>query len=205
MPDWLSVVDRRCRIRSKQALPWCDAEAPELAEFARGVAQHHHDDGWFHETRAFDELSWQFTRAFREQLEAENGMRPSFLGHILVELLLDDAIGGVRPELLDRYYLAIDAVNPAEIERWVAMIAPRPAEGLARFIALFRELRFLYDYRDDAKLCCRLNQVLRRVGLPEMPAKIIQLLPPAREAVAARMPELLAGAPTILSREEISR
>ncbi len=205
LPDWLSVVDRRCRVRSKQALPWFDADAPALAEFARGVAQHHHDDGWFHETRAFYELSWQFTGAFRDRLSADDGMRPSFLGHILVELLLDDAIRGVRPELMDGYYLALQTVDPAEIERWVARMAPRPAVGLARFIELFLELRFLYDYRDDAKLCYRLNQVLHRVGLPDLPEEIVQLLPPAREAVAARLPELLSGAPTILSGEEISR
>lgn len=205
LPDWLSVVDRRCRVRTKHVLPCCDGEDAALAEFARGVAQHHFDDGWFHETQAFYDLSWQLTCAFRERLNPDDGMRPSFLGHIVVELLLDAALHEQSPGLLDGYYDALDVVDPAEIEAWVAQLAPRPATDLGRFIDLFRQSRFLYDYADDAKLCYRLNQVMRRVGLPELPETMCEVLAPARAAVAARVPELLAGAPTPIHGEELTR
>lgn len=205
LPDWLNVVDRRCRVRSKHALPWCQDDDVQLAEFARGVARHHEDDGWFHETQAFHDLSWAFTVEFRALLGADDSMRPSFLGHVLLELLIDAELTARRPGRLDDYYSALENVDADAIERMVAQIAPRPAVGLARMVEMFRQVRFLYDYQRDATLRGRLNQVMRRVGLPELPEEVVQFWPAARTAVAARLPELLAGAPHLLPAEELSR
>lgn len=204
LPDWLNVVDRRCRVRTKHVREWCGAEDARWAEFAQGVAQHHADDAWFHETQAFHDLSWEFTCAFRDRLSADDGMRPSFLGHVLVELLIDATLMEREPDLLNRYYDALQLVEAAAIEDWVGRMAPRPAPGLARMVEMFRQVRFLYDYRDDGKLGRRLNQVMYRVGLPELPNEVVQFWPAAREAVAARLPELLAGARTPMIGEEIS-
>ena len=57
MPDWLNVVDRRVRVRSKHAAAHLDADDPRIARIAAGVLQHCQDDAWFHNTRAFAELS----------------------------------------------------------------------------------------------------------------------------------------------------
>ena len=89
VPDWLNVVDRRVRTRSKSAAPLVHDADPYLAAVARGVVQHHHDDAWFHQTAIFTRLNLHFTVEIRDRLEHEAGLRPSFLGHILVELLLD--------------------------------------------------------------------------------------------------------------------
>jgi hypothetical protein len=205
LPDWLNVVDRRCRVRTKHVLAWCETDDVRHAEFARGVAQHHHDDAWFHETRAFHELSWRFTCEFRDRLNADDGLRPSFLGHVLVELLIDAELMVREPALLDDYYRAFEAIDAAALETWVARMAPRPADGLARMIEMFCQVRFLYDYPDDAKLGRRLNQVMRRVGLPDLPAEIVEFWPQARALVAARLPELLHGAPHSPIGEEMTR
>jgi hypothetical protein len=53
----------------------------------------------------------------------------------------------------------------------------------------------LWDYADDGKLWRRLNQVMRRVGLPPLPESIRDLLPEARRLVASRAVELLAAPP----------
>ena len=47
----------------------------------------------------------------------------------------------------------------------------RPAAGRepGTFIGMFSRERFLSDYADDGKLLFRLNQVMRRVGLPLLP------------------------------------
>jgi hypothetical protein len=58
----------------------------------------------------------------------------------------------------------------------------------------FLSERFLYDYLDDAKLLMRLNHVMRRVGLPQLPPTLIELIPSLRERVCARMEDLLTPA-----------
>ncbi len=72
-----------------------------------------------------------------------------------------------------------------------------PTERLPDMIQLFCRERFLYDYLDDAKLLTRLNRVMRRVRLPELPHRCSSL--PARGSAGGseqRAAELLDGEQT---------
>ena len=191
LPDWLNVVDRRLRVRSKQALPFVDSADAIVSRMAAGIVQHHADDAWFHETRAFAELSLEICQLLREQLPADDGFRPHFLGHILVEILLDAELIADDPARLEAYYAAMDSLDGSAVASAVATIAPRPAENLGTFIGMFSRERFLFDYADDGKLLFRLNQVMRRVGLPVLPASLTSALAEMRPLVRARATELL--------------
>ena len=193
VPDWLSVVDRKVRARSKNAVRLLGDADPRVAAVAAGIVQHHRDDDWFHQTRAFAELSLQFTVRIRDSLPHDDGLRPSFLGHILVELLLDSVLIEDAPGMLDDYYAVLGEIDPAVVGQAVNRIAARPAEMLPHFITRFCAARFLYDYAEDDKLLTRLNMVLRRVGLPELPAPFCDLLPDSRRQVRERAAELLVG------------
>ncbi len=78
VPDWLNVSDRGVRVRARQAAPWIDDADPRVAALARGIAQHHADDSWFHSSAVFAEMSWQFTARLRDLLAPDEGMRPAF-------------------------------------------------------------------------------------------------------------------------------
>lgn len=210
IPDWMNVVDRRHKVRSKHARPWAEANAEcgvrnaencqseirnlrsEIARVAAGVVQHHHDDAWFHETRAFAEMSMQFSVAIRECLPGGDSWRTGFLGHILVELLLDAELIARDPARLQAYYASLDRVDPAVVADAVERISGRPAPRLAELIPKFIEAKFLCDYADDEKLIWRLNQVMSRVKLAALPPEFAQVLPMARREVARRWQELLA-------------
>lgn len=194
IPDWLNVTNRRVRVRKKLAEPLLSAEEPKIRELAAGVVQHHTDDDWFHRTRAFAELSLSFAVVLRDGLPADDGLRPSFLGHILVELLLDDCLATDDPPQLDKYYQTMSQIDPQVVADFIALATDTPRETfdqLVEFIPRFVEVRFLYDYADNAKLLYRLNQVMGRVGLATIPDTMIELLPQLRSAVAERKNELL--------------
>lgn len=193
-PDWLCVADRGVRVRSKSAVAWTNDDDPRLAAIARGICQHHADDSRFHASRAFVELSLDFSRRIGRVLPADEGFRSWFVGHIVVELLLDSALIEERPERLTDYYGALAQVDMTAIEAAVNRIAARPTDRLAGFISIFRRERFLWDYSDDGKLLVRLNQVMQRVRLPALPASFVELLPAMRSAVRQRKTELLKGA-----------
>lgn len=193
VPDWLNVSDRGVRVRSKHAAAHVDDLDPCFAALAHGIVQHHADDRWFHESRAFAELSWQFTATIRDRLPPDDGLRPSFLGHILVEILLDASLIAAEPERLEAYYSALAQVDGKLIQAAVNRMAPRQAERLDKFISLFLSERFLWDYADDGKLWFRLNQVMRRVKLAALPEEFCAMLPEAREMVEGRREELLTN------------
>ncbi|MFC1757282.1 hypothetical protein ACFL2H_00740, partial [Planctomycetota bacterium] len=119
VPDWLSVVDRKVRARSAQARPFQQSVDSQEASVAGGIIQHHLEDDWFHRTRAFSELSWQFTISIRDILPPDDGFRPSFLGHILVELLLDDALIQRNPSKLDEYYRIVEGLDVGRVAELV--------------------------------------------------------------------------------------
>ena len=193
VPDWLSVVDRRARARSRTARPFLHARDQRLVDLATGVLQHHADDDWFHRTRAFTELNWQFTVAIRDRLPPDDGLRPSFLGHILVELLLDAELITAAPTRLDDYYAAMLRLDSEFVAWGIQRMTTRPVDRLTHWIERFSSERFLYDYGEDAKLLVRLNMVMRRVGLPPIPEELQCWFPEARQLVRPRIAELLAG------------
>ena len=195
VPDWLSVVDRKMRVRSKRVAPLVDHRDQRVAALAAGILRHHADDRWFHQTRAFAELSLQFTVAVRDILSQDDGFRPSFLGHILVEILLDATLIVDNPRRLDAYYAAFGRIDPQFLGQTISEMATRESPFLTEFIQKFCSVRFLYDYVQDEKLLWRLNQVMRRVKLPPLPDTLLAILPPARRDVRQRRDELLAGLP----------
>ena len=196
VPDWLTVADRPLRLRSRHAEAFVDDADRCLAEVAAGVLQHLHDDARFHQTRAFAETSLELSVRVRDMLGDENGMRPAFLGHLLVELLLDAALIADDPAHLTEYYRLLDELDAGQIEAAVNRMAPRPTRRLAGFIELFRRERVLWDYLEDDTLMMRLGQVMRRVRLDPLPDRFAAVLPGARELVADRKEALLAGMPT---------
>jgi hypothetical protein len=191
VPDWLNVVDRKVRARSKAADRWVNHVDASLAAVARGVMQHHRDDHWFHQTRAFLELQWSFTVELRQRLADQDGLRPSFLGHILVELLLDSVLIERDPRRLDAYYHAMEQVDPDRVREAVERISGKEVPTLPRWIPRFCAERFLYDYSEDGKLLGRLNSVMRRVGLRPLPPSLLEWFPEARQSVARLRDALL--------------
>jgi hypothetical protein len=191
VPDWLSVVDRRMRVRGKTAATFVDDPDPRQASLAAGVVQHHEDDRWFHQTRAFVELSAEFSHRLRTLLEDDVGFRPSFLGHILVELLLDAELIRAEPARLDAYYEAFEKIDVPFLEAGINRMATRTSDRLVELIPQFCRERFLYDYGEDDSLLLRLNHVMRRVGLPLLPAAVAEFFPEARRQVRQRQSELM--------------
>jgi hypothetical protein len=192
-PDWLNVVDRRMRTRKAKAETFVDDEDTVLASVATGIVQHHSDDQWFHQTRAFAELSLGFTVQIRDLCGQDPGMRPSFLGHIMVELLLDAHLIENEPARLDDYYAAIASVDTAAVAGAINRLATRQSDKLEYLIHRFCSERFLYDYLEDEKLLVRVNQVMKRVGLQAVPPEMADWLSPARRDVRERAAELLGG------------
>ena len=197
VPDWLGMTQPRLRCRSRHARPWMGHSDSVPAAIARGVVRHHADDDWFHQTGAFGDLSMELARRVRRVTGDDDGMRPSFLGHILLELLLDATIQAAEPAVLDRYYDALGAVDATVVAATVGAMAEVDASQLASIIERFRELRFLYDYADDDRLLFRLNQVMHRVRLPELPPRFTTILPAARMLVASHRDALLAPLATL--------
>lgn len=192
IPDWLSMVDRRIRARARAAEPFLQSDDRTLRLVARGVVQHVEDDRWFHATRAFAELNLQLAVELRDRLPGDAGFRPTFVAHILIEMLLDSFWIRDDRTLCDRYYAAVEVAASKDVQRCVDIITGKSTDGLVAVIERFIKIQFLYDYRDHERLLFRVNQVLQRVRLPPLPEAIQDWLPQAENLVESRRRELLS-------------
>jgi len=193
VPDWLSVADRRVRMRARRVEPFADGSGTPRAEVAAGILRHLDDDGWFHRTRAFHEVTGEVTRMFRALPGTDEGFRPSFLGHIVTELILDGVLISRDPDRLHDYYRALGELDPHLVQQAVNEMARDTTERLAPLIPLFRQERFLWDYLEPPRLLFRLNQVMRRIKLNPLPAGTEAVLEAAWEVVASRSHELMSA------------
>ncbi len=191
VPDWLSVADRQVRVRTKLIEPLLRDDRLPLSEVAAGAWQHLHDDGWFHSTRAFFEVSTSLAVSFRKVLGPDDSHRTSFLGHIVTELLIDAELIERHPGQIERYYEVLRSIEPLVVQQAVNAMAKASTERLAPLIPRFLDERFLPDYLSDERLLHRLNQVMRRVKLPPLPAEVESVLCLARPIVCERLSELL--------------
>ena len=191
VPDWLSVVDRSIRVRGKLASQFIDSDDWELQLVASGVIRHIEDDRWFHGTQAFVETNMRLAVELRELLPGDAGFRPTFVGHILIEMLLDAFWIRDDPAIGERYYDSLSAIPATTIERCVNAITGKPTNQLATVIDRFTEVKFLYDYLDHDQLLLRLNQVMKRVGLTFLPQEVRDWLPDAEKLVESRRQRLL--------------
>jgi hypothetical protein len=145
----------------------------------------------FHCTRGFAEVTAELGLLFRDRLQGSDGFRCGFLGHLVLELLLDAILWKQFPSAMDTYYNLIAEVDSARIEEVVTEIAGVRPEQLAWFIDLYREEQILRDYADDNRLLRRLNQVLRRVKLSPLPETAADWLADARDIVRSRVSDVL--------------
>jgi hypothetical protein len=190
-PDWLSLIDRKIRARRRGLLPHLDSPNPMVREVATGILAHIDDDQWFHTTESFVELNLFLAMQLREILPGDEGFRPMFVGHILIEVMLDGFWIAEDRSHAELYYESIEALDAVEFERAVNVITGKPTDQLVGVMARYVEAKFLYDYLDPTKLLFRLNQVMSRVGLALLPDSMVPWIEKAEAQVRSRRERLL--------------
>jgi hypothetical protein len=201
MPDWIRLIDK-ARVSSKSTQRFIDANSSNLSVEQRaiceGVLQHHTDDDLFHSNPVFMSLNLEFAQNLRDHLagdpsnlEANGSMRSHFVAHIAIELLLDGYLIEQEPQQISKYYRVVDQLDSSVIAATIEKITKRSLEKLPTLIRRFAVERFLYDYLDDQRLLRRMNQVMRRVSLPQLPEKTRHWLYDIRSRIYAQANQLL--------------
>jgi len=190
LPDWLSVVNRRLRFRPQRLDPAALHADQKISELMAGIKQHLEDDNRFHNCEAFSRCLVAVLQEVRPFLNGV-GIPPVFLSHLLVEVLLDAQLVRTRQADVSRYYADLESVDPDWTEWATGEILGQSVSGLAHFIRLFCRERILFDYADNMSLLRRLNQVMRRLRLPNLSDSFQEAVEASRPIVTAHAEELL--------------
>lgn len=191
LPDWLSMIARKTRVRSKSAAQFTNGSTTAVSDLANGIIRHHHDDDWFHTNRAFVEMNLRFSIELRDLLGADAGFRPHLVGHVVIEMLLDAFLATHEIQRLDRFYDLVGQVDSQRVQSAINSFASVSTDRIVDFIPRFIDEAYLYDYFDDSRVRYRMNRVLKRVGLVELPPEFEHWLVDARKSVYANALEML--------------
>ena len=193
LPDWIAAC-KGPRLRAASLPTPRVPLSPENAQIREGVIDHLDTDARFHANPRFRQACKELTLAVRTARTPDPHYRASFVGHVLVELLLDAELIDRDPSGLQRFYEATRAIDSEDlVHRASVVLSIEPLPALARLHRRFNELEFLRDYRDDQLIVARLLDVGRRAGLDLGPAEpLTTVLPWARNHVRSCTDALLA-------------
>ena len=182
VPDWLNVSDRGVRVRARQTEPWLDDAEPRVAalhEGSRGITP----------TTAGSTAQPLLPSCPRDSrrgcgmCSGTDEGNPAQLSRPYPRRnpARRDADRPRSRSRLERYYQAVETIDPAVVEQAVNRISPRPAVRLAGFDSTLCSARDSCRTTPTMANCAyRLNQVLRRVRLPALPERLSEFLPEAR-------------------------
>ena len=192
VPDWLRVAAPRIRVRPAMVETTLEQNRDKpYRRLCQGILQHHSDDDAFHASIVFQEMCEELSQRFRCLMTDSYDHRPGLLGHIIIEMLLDNELARRDPTLLPQYYRALESVDAAWVQKAVTSIVHRSADRLADFIEIFRRTQFLYDYAENTHFLVRLNQVMERTRLETLDNAVFPVLNHGRQLVAQRADELM--------------
>jgi hypothetical protein len=197
-PDWVRVLGKSFRAPRKRAeeLLKTTYEVDDVtARYWRGIVQHHVDDEWFHCNESFVMLSAKLAVELGRIHGREQSARSMFLGHIVIELLLDSKLTELQPWLLDKFYASLLSLDREQLQSFAERVVGKALPDMAHFIGRFHDEKFLADYSNDVRLLHRLNQVMKRVGLPPLGDETLAWIARSRQLVDESFDELLPRRP----------
>lgn len=188
LPDILSVYDRSLRFHTSQI----HANHDELWQ---GIINHLEMDTFFHRSDFFKN-SYDGTRnILKKEISEKLNIRPFFLAHILVEILLDHELLTQSSDLARRFYESIGAVRIKDIVHILEKHFDHKLDGLDVLINKFLVTRFLETYIDLNNLIYPVNRMLTRTRQEALDVhdKILvgNILQPSLRMVRDHFPKLI--------------
>jgi len=163
LPDLINVSKRGWRAES-HSFPVANKNVNEIWE---GYQQHFAADAKFHNSELFEKHSKRLRKEFDQQGLNQQGIRLFFVGHVLLEMLLDRHIVKTRRDMADQFYEQLNLVNDSDIESFFEAAGDKIPDTFLEFFGKFKNSRYLYSYAENHGMFYALNRLLRRTGQPE--------------------------------------
>lgn len=166
LPDLARNFLPKARIQPDKVQPLLQLH--EHLHLNEGARQHISLDKIFHNSHFFHQGYEEVKKNIRKVGFDASFTRFFFLNHIFLELMLDRYLINQHPGSADDFYASLQEINEKEITSYLALNEVEFSELFYERFHRFREIRYLYHYRDNEKLIYSLNRILMRVGLSSL-------------------------------------
>lgn len=161
LPDLVKNADKNINLHP-QKHPELFTPHPDLEAILRGWERHLEVDLHFHSSEFF----LHHTKAFKEILIpilSESPVRPSFLAHIGVELLLDHLLVLNYKVDINSFYEQLDEVAERPLKDFLTRSGYENTDHFFAFFRSYKSSRYLFSYQKIENISYALQRICMRL------------------------------------------
>ncbi len=161
LPDFLKNANKDWKIHPNRfkELIFADISCKDIYF---GWEQHLTIDKYFHSSTFFRTYTSDMRRELAEAFIL-SPIRPSFLAHISLELLLDGIL--IKQQLIhtQKFYLHLESTKKEVVDRFLNQCNIQETDDYHRFIRMFLKERYMDSYTDKSKILYALGRIAKRI------------------------------------------
>jgi hypothetical protein len=158
LPDLLKNADKAIVLHPEK-LQHPDQKISSLIE---GWKKHLEVDRHFHSSKFFLNHSHRLRLLLTPAIEG-SPVKPFFLGHIAVELILDNLLLTNHKVTVDDFYNHLDACDEEVIHRFLIYSGLQDTQTFFKFFKDFKAHRYLHTYKETLQIAYALKRICMRV------------------------------------------
>jgi hypothetical protein len=175
LPDLLKNADKTVIIHPQKLTH----HNPSVNAIIQGWNKHLALDRYFHSSEYFRTHSHQLKKLLLPAIKG-SPVKPFFLGHVALELVLDNLLLTTQKVTPDRFYDQLDGCEASVVTEFLTFAGLKNAAIFFKFFESFKKSRYLYSYSDTKEIAYALKKICMRVWndpfTPENEAQINQVL-----------------------------
>lgn len=182
LPDLLKNADKTIILHPEKLVHTDNG----VNSIIKGWNKHLDVDRYFHSAEYFIHHSHQLKK---QLLPAIGGspVKPFFLGHIAIELILDNLLLTTNKITADGFYDHLDGCKASVVNEFLTFSGLKDTTQFFRFYEAFKRERYLYSYFETKEIAYALKRICMRVWkdpfTPQNEADMNEILATYRETL----------------------
>jgi hypothetical protein len=182
LPDLLKNADKTVIIHPEK-LQHPDANVNAII---KGWNKHLEVDRYFHSSEFFLTHSHQLKKLLLPAIDS-SPVKPFFLGHIALELILDNLLLTSDKITADSFYDHLDGCEAPIITEFLTFAGLKDTTAFFKFYGGFKKSRYLFSYAETPQIAYALKRICMRVWkdpfTPEQEVQMTEVLMAYRESL----------------------
>ena len=174
LPDFIKNADKNCNL-----YPLKDRQLFENHEAQSGIwkgwERHVKVDGLFHNSEFFTAKTSTLKQLLLPVMEG-SPVKPFFLAHIGLELILDHLLTINADVNIDRFYEALTEADKVALEAFLQNCAMSDTSSFFKFLNSFISSKYLFSYQKIENISYALNRICMRLWAQPFTDKQLDLL-----------------------------
>ncbi len=161
LPDLIKNADKSLNLLPEKNVR-LNHECEDIKSLLFGWKRHLKVDRVFHSSPFFFHHQHQIKLLIKDAI-INSPVKPFFLGHISLELLLDSLLLSENLINVENFYALINKVNDKTLKQFINLNGFEDTDKFFKFFDMFKNEKYLFSYADPEKVTYALKRICMRL------------------------------------------